>query len=100
MHRTGSTGSGPPRILCPLQMVSVAQRCLQAVWRTSEIVAVKSDAAVEDLFDSLVGHLAGRQQLNDLPSPGWSCLEPHDHGIDLKPVRADRPGTWCWSACS
>src|SRR5207253_704019 len=70
-----ANGPRPPRILCPPELASVVQGCLPAVWRTAELVPVRPDVSVEDLFDSLVGHLAGRQQPNDLPSPAdWSML--------------------------
>ena len=64
-----------PRILCRPELTRDVRRCLPAVWHSAEIAAVEPDAAAEDLFDSLVGHLAGRQQPGDLPSPAdWSML--------------------------
>lgn len=67
--------SGSPRILCSPELASVIRACLPTVWRTAEIVPVQPDVAAEDLFDSLVGHLAGRQQPGDMPSPeDWSML--------------------------
>ncbi len=65
----------PPRILCPPELARLVQGCLPADWRMAEVVAVQPDVSVEDLFDSLVGHLAGRQQPSDLPSAeDWSML--------------------------
>src|SRR2546430_909281 len=58
-----------PRILCPIELVRDVRDRLPAVWRNAEITAVKPAAAAEDLFDSLVGHLAGRGQPSDLPDP-------------------------------
>jgi hypothetical protein len=64
-----------PRILCSAELVQAVRECLPAVWRNVEVVAGEPGAAAEDLFDSLVGPLTGRQQPSDLPSPAdWSML--------------------------
>src|SRR5438132_4364689 len=68
-------GLHSPRILCPPLLVRDVRDRLPAVWRSADITAVEPGAAAEDLFDSLVGHLAGRGQPSDLPSPAdWSML--------------------------
>jgi hypothetical protein len=64
-----------PRILCPPELVADVRDRLPAVWRSAEITVVEPGAAAEDLFDSLVGHLAGRGQPSDLPAPAdWAML--------------------------
>jgi hypothetical protein len=64
-----------PRLLCPPELLGLLERELPASWRKAEIAAVQPGVEVEDLFDSLVGHLAGRAQPNDLPLPAdWSTL--------------------------
>ncbi len=68
-------GSLPPRLLCAPHLASAVKHALPAAWRSAEVVSVELDASVEDIFDSLVGHLSGRQQPADLPSPTeWSML--------------------------
>jgi len=67
--------SGPPRILCRPELVSLVAGCLPAAWRRAEVVAVPPDPAVDDLLDSLVGHLSGRRQPEEFPSPAdWAML--------------------------
>lgn len=64
-----------PRLLCPPELQGTVGAGLPASWRKAEIAAVQPGAEVEDLFDSLLGHLAGRTQPSDLPSPAdWSML--------------------------
>jgi hypothetical protein len=70
-----ATRSGPPRLLCRPELVSMVAGCLPAAWRRAEVVAMQPDHAVDDLFDSLVGHLSGRRQPEDFPSPAdWVML--------------------------
>lgn len=64
-----------PRLLCPLELLGTVGACLPASWRKAEIAAVQPGAEMDDLFDSLVGHLSGRTQPIDLPSAAeWSML--------------------------
>lgn len=82
-------GRAAPRLLCPPELPGMIEQGLPAAWRTAEIVVVKPGAEVEDLFDSLVGHLAGRTQPTDLPSPtDWSMLFRQAHAfVDAAPWR-------------
>jgi hypothetical protein len=71
----------PLRILCWPELASLVRGCLPGVWHTAEIVPVQPDVTVEDLFDPLVGHLAGRQQPTDMPCPrtGRCCFDRRRH---------------------
>jgi hypothetical protein len=72
---SAANGPQPLRLLCPPELLGMLEGGLPAAWRHAEIVAVQPGVEVEDLFDSLVGHLSGRAQPNDLPSPtDWSTL--------------------------
>ena len=65
----------PPRILCRPELVRDVRQQPPAVWLNADVATVEPGAAAEDLFDSLVGHLAGRRQPSDLPSPAdWAML--------------------------
>jgi hypothetical protein len=77
LKKISAAANGPqsPRLVCPAELLSMVAGGLPAAWRNAEIAAVQPGVEVEDLFDSLVGHLAGRAQPNDLPSPAdWSTL--------------------------
>jgi hypothetical protein len=68
-------GSQPARIFCPPELTRDVREQIPALGLNSDIAVVEPSAEVEDLFDSLVGHLAGRRQPPDLPSPeDWSML--------------------------
>jgi hypothetical protein len=70
-----ANGPQTPRLLCPPELLGVVKRGLPAAWRTAGIAAVEPGAEAEDAFDSLIGHLAGRSQPGNLPSPAdWSLL--------------------------
>src|SRR5437868_6628355 len=65
----------PPRLLCRPELVSMVAGCLPTAWRLAKVVAVRPDSSVEDVFDSLIGHLAGRHQPEHLPTPAdWAML--------------------------
>jgi hypothetical protein len=77
LRNVSAAANGPeaPRLLCPPELLGMVEGGLPAAWRKAEIAAVQPGVEVEDLFDSLVGHLAGRTQPSDLPSPAdWSML--------------------------
>jgi hypothetical protein len=74
--RSATSQAGrPARILCPSDLARDVRAQLPAVGLTSELAIVDPSFEVEDVFDSLVGHLAGRQQPTEMPSPEeWSML--------------------------
>ncbi|HLZ30084.1 MAG TPA: hypothetical protein VKV73_22410 [Chloroflexota bacterium] len=77
LTNVSAAANGPktPRLLCPPELLSMVEGGLPASWRKAEVAAVQPGCEVEDLFDSLVGHLADREQPSDLPSPAdWSML--------------------------
>jgi hypothetical protein len=77
LKNVSAATSGPqlPRLLCPPELLGTVEQGLPASWRKAEIAAVQPGVELEDLFDSLIGHLAGRAQPNDLPLPAdWATL--------------------------
>jgi hypothetical protein len=63
------------QVLCAPDLARVVQRHVAGLAIDAEVVVVDPIQEAEDVFDSLVGHLAGRRQPADLPSPAhWSQL--------------------------
>jgi hypothetical protein len=72
----GAVRKGERRqILCAPELAKVVRRHVAGLAIDAEVVVVDPVLEAEDVFDSLVGHLAGRRQPADLPSPAhWSML--------------------------
>jgi hypothetical protein len=72
--------SAPPvrertQIWCRVELASEVKQQLAALAVNAELVIGDPGAEAEDVLDSLVGHLAGRRQPRDLPTPAdWSML--------------------------
>jgi len=73
--RTAAKSGRPTLILCASDIAQDVRAQLEAIGLRSKISIADPSAEVEEVFDSLVGHLAGRQQPTDMPSPEeWSML--------------------------
>ncbi|HEX9549073.1 MAG TPA: hypothetical protein VF942_17160, partial [Acidimicrobiales bacterium] len=75
----GNLAPGHPDVVqCGPGFSGVVARAMQAVEGGSprpQVVEVDPPAEAEDLFDSLIGHMAGRSQPEDLPGPDeWGML--------------------------
>ncbi len=79
----------PVRILCPPGWAREVGEQASALGLEAEIAAVEPSDEVEDIFDSLVGHLAGRRQPSDMPSPEeWAVLFRQAQAfVDAQPWR-------------
>lgn len=73
--------AGPPgRVLCGSCLAGPVRTALAAAESTNRVVVeeVEPGPDAEDIFDSFLGHMSGRAQPDELPSPDdWQLLVDH-----------------------